>query len=859
MPKTHKTLVLLLFFGSGFSGLVYEVVWMRLLSLVFGNSVYASATVLAGFMGGLAIGSFIFGKVADRTANPLRLYGFLELLVGGMALVFPFLLKALVPVYLWYARVSGATYHSLSFAQAVLLVILLLIPTTLMGGTLPLLTRHLTRQTALLGRNLGMLYGLNTWGAVLGCAAAGFVLIASLGVRATTWVAVAITLLVGLAAIILSRQFSPSTAAATSTPAPDKPTLTDDIYPAWFLRLLLILLVVAGLTGMAYEVLWTRVLTFLTGTTTYAFTIMLTTYLCGLALGGVLTAWFVDRTRRLVEVLGALQTLIALIVLASLAATPAILKLLNGFLFRQGVMQYGDLVSFIVLLATLSLIFIFPGALLMGMTFPVAAKIYTVSRGRTGSGVGVSYFADTIGAIGGSLAAGFFLIPSLGTLHSLILVALVNLALGVVAFSCVGRSASKIKFSAIRFAVLGVGLAIVEFTAGRSISPGTFSGVFVPPDARLVYLNEDIGGTVTIEDYGDHRTISINGVNVAGTDLKFQTTQKLQAHLALLLHPRPEKVLQIGFGSGGTAWAITRHPVKQINCVEITKAIIKANDQLPESNHGVLKDPRVRVCIDDVRSYLVKADDKYDVILSDSIHPRLAGNGGLYCTDYFRLCRQHLNPDGIFSAWLPYYGLSLEDFRVATRSLKAVFPHVYLFHSPMGRTEWTIIIGTLAPLKIDVELLRRKMAAPAVAQDLDLIKVERAEDLLSCILVGDGRLNDFLGGGQTLNTDDFPYLEYIAPRSTFGSSREGLAPAVYSEFIRCRENVLPYLQDASDPSLESIQQSYASSSLVLNARLVEMTEPTNYAGIHRILDEALKLDPQNNVAKFLLEQYDSKR
>jgi spermidine synthase len=856
MPKTQKTLVLLLFFGSGFSGLVYEVVWMRLLSLVFGNSVYASATVLAGFMGGLAIGSFIFGKVADRVANPLRLYGLLELLVGGIALLFPSLIKALMPVYLWYAHVSGATYHSLSFAQAVLLVFLLLIPTTLMGGTLPLLTRQLTRRTALLGQNLGLLYGLNTWGAVLGCAAAGFVLIASLGVRATTWVAVAITLFVGLAAIILSRH---STAPGTSAPAPDEATLTGGTYPAWFLRLLLILLVVAGLTGMAYEVLWTRVLTFLTGTTTYAFTIMLTTYLCGLALGGVMTAWFVDRTRRLVAVLGVLQTLIALAVLATLAATPAILKSLNGFLFQQGVMQYGDLVSFIVLLATLSLIFIFPGALLMGMTFPVAAKIYTASRGRTGSGVGVSYFADTIGAIGGSLAAGFFLIPRFGTLHSLILVALANLVIGVVAFSCVGRSASETRFSAVRFAALGVGLAIVEFAAVGSISPSTFSGVFVPPDARLAYINEDIGGTVTIEDYGDHRTISINGVNVAGTDLKFQTTQKLQAHLALLLHPHPEKVLQIGFGSGGTAWAITRHPVKQIDCVEITKAIIKANDQLPESNHGVLKDPRVRVYIDDVRSYLVKADDKYDVILSDSIHPRLAGNGGLYCTDYFRLCRQHLNPDGIFSAWLPYYGLSLEDFHVATRSLKAVFPHVYLFHSPMGRTEWTIIIGTLAPLKIDVELLCQKMAAPAVAQDLDMIKVDRVEDLLSCMLVGDGRLNDFLGSGQTLNTDDFPYLEYIAPRSTFGSSREGLAPAVYSEFIRCRENVLPYLQDAAAPLLESIQQSYASSSLVLNARLAEMTEPTNHARIHRILDEALKLDPRNNVAKYLLEQYDSKR
>ena len=600
-------------------------------------------------------------------------------------------------------------------------------------------------------------------------------------------------------------------------------------------------------------------LTFLTGTTTYAFTIMLTTYLCGLAFGGSVTAWFVDRSKRLVEVLGVLQVLIGLSVLATLGATPVVLKVLNNFLFQGGALRFGDFISFIVLQAVVSLIFIFPGAVLMGMTFPVAAKIYAASRGRTGSGVGVSYFADTIGAIGGSLAAGFFLIPRLGTLHSLIVVALVNLLIGVVAYSCRGRTGPEIRFSVRWFALLGVTVAAVGLAARGGIPASTFSGIFVPPDARLTYINEDIGGTVTIEDYGDHRTISINGVNVAGTDLKFETTQKLQAHLALLLHPRPEKVLQIGFGSGGTAYAITRHPVKQIDCVEITAAIIKARDEFKENNHGVLNDPRVRVYIDDARSYLVKSEEKYDAILSDSIHPRLAGNGGLYCTDYFRLCRERLNPDGIFSAWLPYYGLSLEDFRVAVRSLKAVFPHVYLFHSPMGRTEWTIILGTLSPLKIDMETLRKKMTAPAaVAEDLKRIKVERAEDLTSCILLGDGNLKDFVGSGQTFNTDDYPYLEYIAPRSSIASSREGLLTPIYSEFIRCREDVGPYVQNATALSLASIENSFASSSLVLQARLVEMTEPANQTKIHRILDSALQLDPRNNVAKNLLEKYAKK-
>jgi len=822
---------------------------MRQLSLIFGNAVYASATVLAGFMGGMAIGGFVFGGVADRTRAPLRLYGVLELLVGGFALVFPFLLKALLPVYLWYARVSGASYHSLSFAQAVLLVLLLLIPTTCMGGTLPLLTQYLTRETSALGRNLGLLYGLNTLGAVLGCAAAGFILIAALGIRETTWVAVAMTVLVGIAALVLSHS-STATETAATTPSAKADA---NSYPAWWTRLLLVLLGMAGLTGMAYEVLWTRVLTFLTGTTTYAFTIMLTTYLCGLAAGGMATAWFTDRSKRLLEVLAALQTLLGLSVLATLAFTPVILKSLNNFIFQGNAMRFSDFTSFLALEAGVSLIFVFPGAVLMGMTFPVAAKIYAAARGRTGSGVGVSYFADTFGAIGGSLAAGFYLIPRFGTLHSLTLVALVNMAIGAVAFCC--RRGLEMTFSIVRLGWLGAALAVVIFSVRGSIRPDTFSGIFIPSDARLTYFDEDVGGTVTIEDYGDHRTISINGVNVAGTDLKFQTTQKLQAHLALLTHPKPDKVLQIGFGSGGTAWAITRQPVRQIDCVEITAAVIKANDQFPESNHGVLRDQRVHVRIDDARSYLVKTDQNYDVILSDSIHPRLAGNGGLYCVDYFQLCRDHLNAGGIFSAWLPYYGLSLEDFRVAARSLKAVFPHVYLFHSPMGRTEWTIIMGTLEPLTLDVASLQRKMAVPAVADDLKLIEVDRVEDLLDCFLLGDGRLAEFLGRGRILNTDDFPYLEYVAARSAIGSSREGLLPPIYSQFVRCREDVFPYLTNTPAAWLPDIKQSWASAGLVLRARLAELSEPAKPDEIRRTLQAALQLDPRNNVARNLLEKY----
>jgi spermidine synthase len=596
-------------------------------------------------------------------------------------------------------------------------------------------------------------------------------------------------------------------------------------------------------------------LTFLAGGTTYSFTIMLTAYLCGLALGSLVAVRFVDRTRNLVHTFCMLQTSIGLIILATLAMTPTLLSHLSHFLLPGGVPRYNDFINFAVMESAISLLFIFPSAALMGATFPVAARIYAASRGKVGSGVGTSYFADSIGAIGGSLLAGFWLIPKLGTLASIECMAAVNLFIGALAFAAATRVNKQLKFSLARLGTSIAVLAAVFVLAKSSITRDTFMGIFTAPDSKLAYINEDIGGTVTIEDYGDHRTISINGVNVAGTDLKFETTQKLQAHLALMLHPNPKKVLQIGFGSGGTAWSITRHPVAQIDCVEITEAIIKARDNFRDVNHGVLSDPRVKVCMDDARSYLVKCREQYDAILSDSIHPRRAGNGGLYATDYYQLCRDRLTPDGIFSAWLPIHGMALEDFRVATRSLKAVFPHVYLFHTPMGRTEWAIILGTQHPIKFDVALMRERLKIPAIKEDLHIIQVDRVEDILDCFLVGDKTLQPFLGDGKALNTDDLPYLEYVTPLSTLAGTREQLLVPLYVELIKNHETVIPYLKSDADLPITQMQNSLDSWSHTLQARLLEVASPTNSLAVLRELYQAIQLDPQNNVARNLQRQY----
>lgn len=849
----RKRIVFLLFFASGCSGLVYEVVWMRLLTLVFGNTVYATAIVLAGFMGGMAIGSLLCGCWADRHPNPLRLYGILEILIGGCALLFPVVLHSLTPLYGWLAGGSGHAGHPPILAQAGLIVAVIAVPAALMGGTLPVLTKCLGREFASLGRSLGLLYGLNTLGAVLGCAAAGLLLIGMIGMQATTWIAVTLNLMVGAAALLLSR----TAAAATAAPDPGAAPPEESVSTPSMRRAAVILLGVAGFTALAYEVLWTRVLVFLTGGTTYAFTMMLLAYLSGLAIGSLVAARFIDRSRRLMQAFGIFQALIGIGMLATLVCAPQIFRALGNLLRWEATLPHAGLIRFVTLQTTLTFGFLFPFALLMGISFPVVGKLCAGAFRTTGARIGFAYFADTIGCVAGSLAAGFFIIPRCGTLGGLALMAVLNLFIGAVAMGWGRTRKDATGVSPVRL-VAALAVAVLLTVAGwRSIRGDAFLAVFSTPGSRLTYCNEDIGGTVTIEQFRDFRTLSINGVNVAGTHLGFETTQKLQAHLALLLHHDPRRVLQIGFGSGGTAYAITRHPVERIDCVEITAAVLKARDEFREVNHGVTDDPRVRVFIDDARSYLVACTNRYDAILSDSIHPIRAGNGGLYAVDYFRLCRAKLNEDGIFSAWLPIYGLSLDDYRVTVRSLRAVFPHVYLFHTPAGRNEWSIILGLNHPLRFDLADMRLRLAREEVRTDLGIIHITRAEDLLDTFLAGDETLPAFLGPSRVLNTDDFPYLEYVAPLSVLGDTRGGLLLPLYQELLRQREGVNPYVVTPDADAREAVRKSFQAAGHALQARLAELGGPDMAGAMWRELQAALELEPTNPAAREIAARHTS--
>jgi spermidine synthase len=402
----------------------------------------------------------------------------------------------------------------------------------------------------------------------------------------------------------------------------------------------------------------------------------------------------------------------------------------------------------------------------MGASFPLANRLYVRDLRGVVRGVGALYAGNTVGSIVGSFAASFLLIPWLGVRDAAVIMAVLNLAGAALLLS---RRDGRWRAGS---AVSGWGLTLLAgLLALLLIPPTVFHPIYASAekDKSLIHVDETVAGTVTIhETPGGFRVIDINGLNVAGTKFGFHCTQKLQAHFPLLMHPRPRNVMQIGFGTGGTCWSVSLHPeVERIDCVEINPGVIAAAPHFEEINHGIYKpgkDPRVTVTIEDARNFVLTTPHRYDVILSDSIHPRFTGNGLLYTRDYFEICAQVLEEDGIFSTWLPTAFLGDDEFRMIVRTLQSVFPHVLIWYMNNTVEGYTIAMGSRRPFAVDFDRLAERIARPALREDLATVHLENVYDLLDCIILGGANVVSYLGEGL-LNTEDRPLIEFRAPRN----------------------------------------------------------------------------------------------
>lgn len=742
------------FLLSGAASLIDQVVWLRYLSLIFGNTTWATATLLAVFMGGLGLGALLFGRWADRIQKPLGLYALMEVAIGLFALASPTVLSVIDGTYVVVYRTLGNQPGLFALGRTVLVASFLLLPTILMGGTLPLILRATTRQRDDVGAATALFYGVNTTGAVLGTMFAGFYSIRTVGLFGSLVIAAGLNLIAAVGSLLIARAFALSPKQTPRLLAPPESPVGKGAF------LLIALFFLMGSTSLAYEVLWTRILLFHLGSSVYAYSVMLLLVLIGIGTGSLLASPWSDRVRSPLRCLAWVELALALWIpiqillfqqLDLILLTAAELVPPTTF----GRYTLGQILAVLPLLG--------PPTLLMGVSFPLAVRSVNDRLERLGSDVGRVYGANTLGAVIGSLTAGFLLIPAVGTQQALIVVGAFNAILAMLA---AWQAKTKALVAVSLFIASAVLSTALFFSPDRVIlSAGLFYGDR-PED--LVYFHEDAQATVTIrrreKDNLPYYALAVNGVAVAGTSPELHAVQRMQGHLPMLLGNGIDSVVHIGFGTGGTARAVAQSPVDEILVVELSPEVIKASDTyFGTINHGVLSDPRVRVEINDGRNFLLATNQQFDAVLSDSIHPAYAGNGSLYSLEYFRLIRQRMQPGGIASMWLPTYYLTPDNFAGILRAFAEVFPHTAVWYEPSTLNAFTIVTGKVEGPVWSRDQLQRAFSLPEVGADLRSLGLHEPADLVPLLVATERDLAPWLERAAP-HTDDRPRVEYESGR-----------------------------------------------------------------------------------------------
>lgn len=604
--RSTRLIIFSLFLFSGISGLIYEVVWSRMLTHVLGTTTYAVATVLAVFMGGLALGSWLFGRYADRPGiNGLRLYAYLELLIGAFAIALPVFLLLSDVIYQVIFPLVESSFVGLITLRVLLAAIVLIAPATLMGGTLPVLSKFLVKSRGKAGLDIGTLYAINTLGAVIGCFVAGFFLLELLGTRGSLFAAAALNFAVGIAAFT----------AAKRTPAnPTEPEALaqepDSPYAPWQIKLALVLYAVSGMAALMLEVLWTRSLIYFTSVDLWAFTAMLTTFLSGLGIGSLVMARFAAAIKRPMLVLGIIQLLAGI---AAAASIPLFGSLFGALEWAEGFVETrGNLSGKIATKLFASFFIMFVPTLLMGAAFPLISSVYVGAKKKIGRGIGALYALNTVGAIAGSILAGFILIPVMGIENSILLGASLFVAIGLVIIvaSPVGRRPSTKMVGVAAFLLAGLVWANASFKGQYMVYKSRIFKQGI--DNELVFAHEGVGASLVVfENEFGTRILNINGITTAIRNYMDMQVHRMLSHLPMLMHPDPKKVLVVGFGMGSTPWGCTQHPVDRVDVVELLRSEKKAASHFSDINHNVLDHPKLNFIEGDGRNYLLGTRERY--------------------------------------------------------------------------------------------------------------------------------------------------------------------------------------------------------------------------------------------------------
>lgn len=785
IPRAVYALVVVLFFLSGASALAYEVLWARMLSLVFGGTVFAISAVLTSFMLGLGLGSYWFGKIADRTRNCLKLYAGLEFSIAIYAGLTPLIFSAIDHLHVTIVASTQPSRPMLVALRFILAFAALLLPTIAMGATLPLISKFLIRELKEVGSRIAVLYSVNTAGAVVGCFVTGFFLIAMLGVSSSLYLIAAINTLIASAAFLLALRadkfsaVNQATESAMDSAAPDNEQAlaapqaadTDLAGSPTLSRALLWFAAISGFLALAYQVLWTRDYALLYSSTVYGFTVVVVVFLTGIAFGGAAVSFLADRIRRPLTLFALAQIGIGVysIFLIDVSLRIGIASWIAerlGYDLRDTSWLTTTFNRFGVSSVTMLL-----PTFLMGCSFPLLIKLYTRSCQILGRGIGQIYGSNTLGCVLGSFAAGYLLIPLLGARTSLYIIGGLSIATGLAAAFAdpkAGRTRKALVIS-VSLSVSGVAFAYALTRPPMPTRPGI----------TRIYSQEGIDGLVEVLEAkrNGKRSLRVNNTRTLGSNsITGLNLQYRQGHLPMLLHPNPQDVLVIGFATGSTSGAMTLHQeVQSIDCVDIIADLKNTATFFTEANHNILEDPRFTFFAEDGRTHARTTAKKYDVIVADLFQAADAGVGSLFTTNHYRACHDRLKEGGIMCQWLSADQLSRENLDISIATFMQVFPDATLWFADVPNLKGIVgIIGTKQdPLTIDVQRLTERINEPSIKGHLAKVFYDVPQNILASYVMGNSVLQELVKGSP-INTDDRPLIEFSAPKDVEMLGRHGM-------------------------------------------------------------------------------------
>lgn len=790
------------FFLSGAAALTLEVVWSRSLRLVFGSTTLAISTVLVAYMLGLGLGGLAGGRIAGRLRSGVRVYGWIEIAIGVYALFVPWIL-GLLPA-LDVALVAGPGFWATALVRFVAVLLVLLLPTVLMGATLPILVAAVARRHDAIGNHVGLLYGINTLGAVTGVLGATFFLFPAIGLWHTNLVGALAAIAVGVVAlgIVAPRLDREAAAAAEPTPAESDPAAAAAPLTGrarW--NPLLLSYGVVGFTALAYEVCWTRALAMVLGSSIYAFATMLAAFLTGIALGSLFARRWCDGLRRPQVAYAVGVGVLGAGALATILAFGELPRIFVQLIDIVGVTPGGVLAANV----GISMLAMLAPTLVLGALFPLLLRALSEDGQETSRTVGDVYFVNTVGCALGAFAAGFVLIPGLGLQWTMSALVVLNLATATALLlwqqQWVGNGRRVLAGAAAIAA--GAVLAAPPTWRPHELNRGVYQLLVdadewrvefepmlgVEPDAILMY-HEGINTTVSVERREGSLVLRVNGKPDASS-VGDMPTQVLLGQVPLLFGPDAERLMVIGLASGVTIGSAALHEPAEIDVVELEPAMVEASRYFDHVNYRPLEREGTRVIVDDGRVHLARRPAPYDVIISEPSNPWISGVANLFTAEFFRAAREALKPDGRLLQWVQLYGLETDAWASILAAIQTEFPYLYVFTNS-GNSADSLVLASATRLGAG-DFPRWEDLSEAIRDDLRRVGTFSTVDLWSLLRLGPEEVAELASAAPVVNTDDNMYVELTAPMALHDGSA---LDAIHERMDAFNAGALPHLRAA---------------------------------------------------------------